>query len=484
MANPEHIRLLPFVDEWNKSRLAQDFQPDLSDVDLHEEFVKNGLRSHPERRLWLPDVNLSGANLRGTKLEQVNFQSANLEEADLTHADLTGGVLYETNLKGAKLLGAKLNGANLGSSDLTGANLVGANLTDAIFIKSKLAGSRLEGATLDGANFEYTDLTGVDFTGSQAWKAKFHPGNLAVVEQEEISSHTINTVGDLLEIIKEIADLNAGYPLYFRGEPEIYSKLRASLSRPDDSSDRLHIYEGDMLRDLISRRPENFTGMTSALEQWVLARHHGLRTRFLDITKNPLASLFFASEATSQEKQGDGRLLIFAIPKVLIKSFDSDAISIIANFAKLSKRAQDRILSRIDQVDPQLRPEGYFTDMNELYQLIRQEKPYFDARINVGDLYRVYVVEPQQSSERLRAQSGALLVSAFYERFERDEIRKTNEHIPIYAHYRLTIPYDDKQKIIEELEMLGVSRETLFPGLDESASATMRHYRRWDGQPE
>ena len=58
-------------------------------------------------------------------------------------------------------------------------------------------------------------------------------------------------------------------------------------------------------------------------------------------------------------------------------------------------------------------------------------------------------------------------MSAFYDRFERDEIRKTNEHIPVYAHYRLTIPHDAKQKIIEELEMLGVSRETLFPGLDE-----------------
>ena len=118
-------------------------------------------------------------------------------------------------------------------------------------------------------------------------------------------------------------------------------------------------------------------------------------------------------------------------------------------------------------MDPQLRPEGYFNDMNVLYQLIRQEKPYFDRRINIGDFYRVYVVEPQQSSERVRAQSGALLVSAFYDRFERDEIRKTNEHIPVYAHYRLTIPHNAKQKIIEELEMLGVSRETLFPGLDE-----------------
>ena len=119
MANPEHIRLLPFVDEWNKRRLAQDFQPDLSDADLHEEFAKNNLLYGPQQRVWLLGVNLAGAKLERTNLKQVNFQSANLERADLTHADLTGGVLYNANLNGAKLLGTKLNGANLGSADLT-----------------------------------------------------------------------------------------------------------------------------------------------------------------------------------------------------------------------------------------------------------------------------------------------------------------------------------------------------------------------------
>ena len=62
--------------------------------------------------------------------------------------------------------------------------------------------------------------------------------------------------------------------------------------------------------------------------------------------------------------------------------------------------------------------------MRILYQLIRQEKSYFDERIDLRDLYKVYVVEPQLSSERIRAQAGAFLVSAFHERLERDEILK------------------------------------------------------------
>ena len=37
----------------------------------------------------------------------------------------------------------------------------------------------------------------------------------------------------------------------------------------------------EILTDLVSQRPEEFNEMTSALAQWVLAQHHGLKTRFL-----------------------------------------------------------------------------------------------------------------------------------------------------------------------------------------------------------
>ena len=106
-----------------------------------------------------------------------------------------------------------------------------------------------------------------------------------------------------------------------------------------------------------------------------------------------------------------------------------------------------------------------------LYQLIRTEKPNFDERIDPRDYYRVIVVEPQQSSERIRAQSGAFLMSAFHQRFERSEILKTNPDIPIYAHYELSIPKGRKSSIRDELRLLNVTREKLFPGLDASAEA-------------
>ena len=66
--------------------------------------------------------------------------------------------------------------------------------------------------------------------------------------------------------------------------------------------------------------------------------------------------------------------------------------------------------------------------------MIKEEKPHFKEEIDPRDYFRVFVVEPQQSFERIRAQSGAFLISAFHERFKCSEVLNRNPGIPIYGH--------------------------------------------------
>ena len=97
-------------------------------------------------------------------------------------------------------------------------------------------------------------------------------------------------------------------------------------------------------------------------------------------------------------------------------------------------------------------------------------------RIDPRDFYRVFVVEPQMSFERIRAQFGAFLLSAFHERFERSEVLNRNPGVGIYGHSVIEVPVEKKQDILRELRLLNVTRETLFPSLDETAKAiTNRH---------
>ena len=293
------------------------------------------------------------------------------------------------------------------------------------------------------------------------------------------SDQFIESIGDLITLCRKLQEFAPeGVSFYFRGERDCTWELRPSVMRSS-----LRDREGEMLLDLMSRRPDDFSGMTSALEQLVLAQHHGLRTRLLDITRNPCVALFWACQYRKVEdgrersaEDRNGRLHIFAAPRQLVKPFNSDSVSVSANFAKLDSGHQNLILGKSEDDEDSQDTYAYSEAMRILYELIRQEKPYFEERIDPRDLLKIFVVEPKQSFQRVRAQAGAFLISAFHERFERHEFLKSNPDTPIYDHLTRIVPRYNKENLLEELSLLDFTRETLFPSLDEAANAVIERY--------
>ena len=167
----------------------------------------------------------------------------------------------------------------------------------------------------------------------------------------------IDRVSTLLSIIEEIEkreaeeieNRKAAEPLrycrplrYYRGQNDANYKLEPSVMR--NKSRRRH--EGEMLRDLMTRRPDEFSRYASALDRWMCAQHHGLCSRFLDISTNPLTGLFFACDDPKKDDT-DGDLYVFVTTRDRVKSYDSDSVSIVANFARPSSSRKSHTSSRV-----------------------------------------------------------------------------------------------------------------------------------------
>ena len=269
-----------------------------------------------------------------------------------------------------------------------------------------------------------------DFLLSRPWNALLYwPSDEINAGSEAFGVQGILGINDLLDRCREFRRVHGDeLVLYFRGESRCFPHLRPSVMRlPRPGENPLRSVEGEMLDDLMTRQPEAFGGMQSALAQWVMAQHHGLRTRLLDITRNPLVALYNGSSEHSAE---DGRLHVFGVPKVMIKPFNSDTASALASFAKLSRTDQAILLGKAQADDPSVslpaNPADYLLGNDpfsraraHLYSIIRQEKPYFEERLDIRDLFRVIcrraTAELWSESRRNRE---PFLLSAFHERFE------------------------------------------------------------------
>ena len=486
MANPEHLEWLrQGVSSWNERRRRDPFNPDLSSEDISKK-----LGGHSPGDIPLISVDLGG----------INLSDADLRNATLQYTDLTGAQLHHAKLANAKLVGSDISGsfamlaafaaADLGRAKLNGAKFIRSDFSSALFAGADMKSALFWQCAFDGAHLCQADISAADFIQSRPWTARlFLPPNGAAIDTGLFEGEPIRRVNDLLDACRQI---NASHgdeaTLYFRGESRCSWELRPSVMRaPDNGGAALRPAEAEMLDDLMTRQPDAFNGMDSALAQWVFAQHHGLKTRLLDVTRNPLVGLY---TACIEHKHEDGRLHVFAVPRSLVKSFNSDAVRVILNFAKLPRGEQNLLLGKTqDDAHNDIFPPDATGDMSleksiasfsrakaRLCAIIRQENPSFEDKIDLRDFFRVFVVEPQRRFERVKAQSGAFLVSAFHERFERDEVLKWNRDVPIFAHRRLRVPESKKTSVLDELRLLNVTRESLFPSVDEAARAVTEKY--------
>ena len=484
-------------------------------------------------------VNLSQADLRMSILGKGVFRYANFSGADLTkayarqadfgRADFRGANLWELTAPRAKFdrsvfwdqKSRRLSGTLYDDAwmDPKNAQFNWCELENADFGKSNLDGLELLNCDLSDARLDRASMVGTLFGDSKLWRSRFFDQSGMETGFKSVEVLGLNEVRSIRDLVKLRRKLLKAYAedadygrvrFYFRGEPCARWALQPTVMRGRRGS--LRLFESHLLTRLKTESPAAFSGCEYAIDELSIARHFGLPSRLLDVTQNPLVGAFWATEGhekrevqpcewgdegpddqpdcscTNPDGICDGRLHVFAFPRKNVCAYDSDRVSIVANLARLLMVQQEVLLTKSPDDVNFTDYSGYGTvsdwprvrlgeSMTTLLHNIRKEKPYFAARIDIRDLFRVFVVEPRRSFDRIRAQSGAFMLSAFHERFEDAEVAKSLKETKLYDHHVLTIPAGTKYELREELDWFGINAQTLKADVETTADAVANRFR-------
>ena len=213
-----------------------------------------------------------------------------------------------------------------------------------------------------------------------------------------------------------------GTGFVFRGQPGNY-RIRSSYHRTGNSDIEQYVneYLPDLRRQIISMTPgfELINTSNQNLAILTLLQHHGYPTPVIDWTESPYIAAFFAYADVIAEKTSTVRIIAFNLRKYA-KSFD-----------------------QLEDLNNSVPHASFF-----------QTSPLYNPR-----------ALPQQSVSCLTTIDD---VERYFE-----IVRYSEEDRPEYIKY-YSLPYGDRERALSELETMGITYATMFPGLD----GVCRHYRK------
>jgi hypothetical protein len=192
--------------------------------------------------------------------------------------------------------------------------------------------------------------------------------------------------------------------LSYRGVSKEEYKLIPKLGRLNSKNT---ILEKQLLNNFKKEAIPYLKHIPSDDWEWLaLAQHHGLATRLLDWTKNPLVALYFAVE-----KDYDTNCAVYAI-------------------TYYGTGGENVILRDIEIIE-------------------------FESCANPFEVSEIHLVHPSHITSRVTVQASLFTIHPIpYEVFESNSIIK------------FIIPAEFRKSIKKELYDMGINRASLFPGLD------------------
>lgn len=251
-----------------------------------------------------------------------------------------------------------------------------------------------------------------------------------------MKKHVITSLPEYIELV---ANYKSG--TIYRGVSRKNHELRPGVGRigkTDTEEKRCKALDGEykLLGNFWEISPAyqecaDFTAMA------VLAQHHGVPTRFLDWSGNPLVALYFAVRKldAGSDKENTGIVYAARVPNYT----DQWEINYESYVLFEDKKRTDRFREKRADFDP-----DNIKNFLEYQERILKE---------LGDT--IFLFSPVCISHRMHAQASMLT-------FHPDPFTPMTEEVVAEIH----IPPEHKRKIKKMLARCGVHEFALFPGLD------------------
>lgn len=290
----------------------------------------------------------------------------------------------------------------------------------------------------------------------------------------------IESVSDYLEKIKEINENREGdsADLYFRGQETEFWNVEPSIFREDMLS-----IEHKLMISPLQKVPMEFRNMQDTFEIMTKYQHYGMCTRLLDLTTNPLVALYFACKKHGElQYQGDGNIedrepfgVIFFKAAYPILS-DDLRVKIITTLAKFDLDKENTIIEILEILVSE-------KIINVAKKELWRSKEHFIDFIDI--IQSNHLVLPMYSNERLAKQSGAFLLPGLFsvsitENIEESVISKSKKDLKEeFDNTLFYIDGEDKEKILNELDLYNVNESTLFPELEHQLDYIKQSNKRF-----